>query len=156
MVGDQQPKTLTDREVTNLSVRSSLFYPDKDLSRFRSGLLRLFLEGLDSFINRENGPALRTFHLRFLRSHPRAAKGKGRHKRHCQNQANQLFHSPSPPFFFQIKFRIPKGNISSRSFIRTPSESKGKEDMDTLANYVFLVKEKIQQKNQGENGFSAL
>jgi hypothetical protein len=27
--------------------------------------------------------------------------------------------------------------------------------MDTLANYVFLVKKKIQQKKQGENGFSA-
>jgi hypothetical protein len=54
-----------------------------------------------------------------------------------------------------MKFQIPKGNFLSRSSTRTPSAPRGKEDIDTLTNYDFLVKKKIRQKNQQEKGFSA-
>jgi hypothetical protein len=58
--------------------------------------------------------ALHFGHFTFVSlTHSRRSRGKGRQERQCQDQANQFFHSPSPPFFFQINFRIPKGNFET-------------------------------------------
>jgi len=113
--------------------------------------LRRGRHSLQTLIDREHGAALRTFHLRVFGRIAGAAEGKGGQKRQCQNQANQFLHSPSPPFFFQINCRIPKGNFKTIPPSARWCDRGGKEDSVNLTNNDFLVKKKIQQKNQREN-----